>query len=359
MPTLKDRGLPPLLAMNDGAPVASAAQWPARCREILSILEENLFGRLPGRSASIAYEITREDSTYYHGGKSILLMLRATVACEGREASWDIACAIPKAAKPVPAFMLIGYGATMPGDIPTEEICERGYAVIALDYKQIAGDDADFTTVLAGLVYPDGTRGEHDAGKIALWAWAMKRTLDAVPQLVPEIDAGRVIAAGHSRLGKTALWAAASDERFFGAYSNDSGCTGAALARGGLGELPVNIASSFPYWFAPAYARIAADVEHMPFDQHFLLALLAPRPVHVCSASEDLWGDPSGEFACCAAVTPVYNLLGKTGVDESAPQDDDMPYTGGTVSYHRRPGTHAMTRLDWLRAMDAFDKEMR
>ena len=356
MQMLAQRSLPPLLTRADGTPVKTAADWRARRSEILSIVEGEVFGRLPGRACGISGDIVREDNVYHHGGRAILLELRVTVTCEGRSCSWDVHCSIPKSSAPVPAFLLMGYGGSRLGDVPCEEIGERGYALIALDYRQITSDDGDFTSGLAGLVYPDGQRGEHDAGKIALWAWAMRRTLDAVEALVPEIDARRVIAAGHSRLGKTALWAAASDERFFGAYSNDSGCGGAALARGGMGELPANISTAFPAWFAPAYGEHARDVDAMPFDQHFLLALLAPRCLHVASASEDMWSDPLGEFLCCAAVTPVYELLGETGVDENAPLADDMPGVGGALSYHRRPGTHCMTRLDWQRAMDAFDK---
>lgn len=349
---LDARGLPELMRMADGSPV-TARNWPQRRQEIFGILEDQLFGRLPQKPFTQSCELVMEERKYYHGGKSILRVYKLTVEVEGKPFSWRFWYSIPKANLPVPLFLLPCFTRLLPVDsLPTEEIIDGGYGICCFDYQEVSSDDNDFTNGLAALFYPDGVRRAHDGGKIALWAWAASRILDQLLQM-PEIDSQKILIVGHSRLGKTALWAGAADPRFGGVISVHSGCGGAAIARGNTGEKVADITKNFGFWFAPAYAAYAGKEETMPFDQHFLLALAAPRRLYVESAAGDLWADPLGEYLDCLAVSPLYETLGLRGAEVAEPQDD-MLLHGGDVGYSRRPGTHFFTRLDWQRIMVFF-----
>ena len=162
-----------------------------------------------------------------------------------------------------------------------------------MNYNDVTRDTEDNFESGIAKMYPrrnDGT----DWGKIGMWAFAASRMMDYI-QTLPEIDRQRVYVAGHSRLGKTAIWCGVQDERFAGVVSNDSGCSGAAVTRGKKGEHVVHITKNFPFWFCKNYQKYIENEENMPFDQHQLLALVAPRPLCVGSATEDEWADPQSE----------------------------------------------------------------
>jgi hypothetical protein len=165
---------------------------------------------------------------------------------------------------------------------------------------------------------------------------------------------------GHSRLGKTALLTSAFDDRFKYVISNDSGCCGAALERGKLGERYDEISKTFPYWFCPAFNRDAQAGVEMPYDQNALISLSVPRCVIIGSAEEDIWADPTSEFLCLAETNKVYELYGMKGLVHN----DEIPPAGsvlsdGDASYHHRHGKHYFSREDWLVYMDFIEKNMR
>lgn len=241
---------------------------------------------------------------------------------------------------------------------PIETVLARGYAVATLYAGDIAPDDADgFDRGIYPLFYrPDQARPlAHEWGAVSAWAYGLSRALDVL-EGEARIDARRVAVIGHSRFGKAALWAAAKDQRFALAISNESGCLGAALSRRNFGESIPNIVDRFPHWFCENLRR--DPTRPRPVDQHQLLALIAPRPVYVASAALDLWADPRGEFLACRAADPVFRLLGTDGF---SPVSDPPPLgqsLGSTLGYHVRPGAHDITPVDWWHYLAFADEHL-
>ena len=173
-----------------------------------------------------------------------------------------------------------------------------------------------------------------------------------------KLDMSRAYVCGHSRLGKTALLTGAVDERVKLAYSNDSGCCGAALSRGKSGESVEDITRVFPQWFCKGYIKYAGNEDKMPFDQHWLIASVAPRRVYVASAFEDKWADPNSEMLSCVAASEAYEACGLRGLvcNDSLPQIGDV-YHDGMIGYHLRAGLHYLSREDWNKMIDYVIKQ--
>lgn len=356
---LAERNLPELLKFKDGTPVKTPEDWRKRREEILEILRHEIYGYSPAAPAEVTGVVEEVKETAF-GGKAVQERVWIEFDTPKGKFSFPITLIVPKKGRPSPAFLYISFRPEVPNlSLPAEEIVDNGYAIASVCYNDIAYDnrgykpgDVCFEGPANGLASMFPRDPETGWGKIGVWAWAASRIMDYLCTR-PEIDKERVCVIGHSRLGKTALWAAAQDERFSMAVSNDSGCGGAALFRQKVGERVADMKIHFPYWFCGNYVNYADREEAMPWDQHFLLALLAPRGLVVTSATEDQWADPVSEFLGAKAAEPAFVLTGQAGMEDI----DRFPAGGeafvqGNPAYHLREGVHYLGREDWKCVMD-------
>lgn len=233
---------------------------------------------------------------------------------------------------------------------------KRGYAVATMNYHDICPDSPELMARGIPSLLPDydvANRKQNEWGAIGIWAWGYSRIADYL-QKERRIDKNRMAVLGHSRLGKTAVWAGAQDKRFKVVLSNDSGCGGAALSKRVFGENVGRITANFPHWFCPAFNRYSENEASLPFDQHELLALIAPRHAYVASAEDDSWADPKGEYLSLYYSGPVYRLYGMQGLPNIEQPAVHQPQHYD-VGYHIRAGKHDVTSYDWQCYLDFLD----
>lgn len=363
-----DYTLPRLLTTNDGRTVTDAAAWNGvRRQEILELFRENVYGRVPETPYTRNFCVVREDRNAMNGAAT-LREVDIEISSEGRSLTIRLSLFVPNnAGGKVPAFLIINNRGTEQADpsreiknefFPAEEIISRSYAAAVFQNSDVDPDNFDdFRNGIHGIL-DRGERKGDSWGTIAAWAWGASRCMD---YLVTDssIDPARVAVIGHSRGGKTALWAAAEDQRFAMAVSNESGCGGAALARRKFGETVETINRAFPHWFCRNYLQWGNNEDSMPVDMHMLMALIAPRAVYVTSASEDLWADPRGSYLSLYYSLPVFRLFDdKTILDEGMPPLN-TPVSSGNTAYHVRDGVHNLLLKDWNWIMDFADRTLK
>ncbi len=386
--------LPDVLKAEDGTLIDSAELWQKKRRpEVLRMFEENVFGMLPQGEFKLRTKVRSENPAALNGAA---LRREVTVffSDDDKGPQMDLLIYTPaEASGPVPAFL--GYNFNGNHAIETdpslhlteswvrnnkeqgidinksteaargseasrwavETIVKRGYGLITIYYGDIDPDfDDGFKNGIHSLFEKGDTPRAADAGgSISAWAWGLSRALDVL-EADSRIDAKSVAVFGHSRLGKTSLWAGATDARFAMVIANESGCGGAALSKRWFGETTARINTSFPHWFCINHRKYNNNEQAMPFDQHMLIALSAPRPVYVASAEEDTWADPYGEFLGLYHAGPVFELFGRKPLPA-----DKMPAANhpmmADVAYHIRTGKHDVTDYDWDQYLNFADQQ--
>ena len=323
-------------------------------KEMLEILQGEEYGFIPPKPDKLSFAEEKDIVPNFCAGKANLSKITLSSEICGKIFDFPMYAAVPAEDGKYPFFVHINFRDCVPDRyMPTEELIDNGFAVLSFNYEDVTSDDGDFSSGLAGIIFPDGKRAESDPGKIAQWAWAAMRCMDYA-ESNPRLDCKKSVVCGHSRLGKTALLTGAIDERFAFSYSNDSGCSGAALSRSKTGETISDICKRFPFWFCEKYKAYAGNEAELPFDQHFLLAATAPRYAYVASAAADLWADPVSELLCCAAASKdfIKNNFGEPGNAENIGESRNLH--GDRIGYHIRRGKHYFSREDWNRFISFF-----
>ena len=339
---LCQRNLPELMRSASGKSVKSPEDWARRREEIKEILSRNLTGYPPGFPVKTRGQVTRVEEESY-GGKAVTRDILLEIRSDFASVSFPFRLVLPAHVKQPPLFVYLSFTPAA-ADGLGEEILDAGYGIASVCYQDMAPDYDDGHQNGLGRFC---TRNPYDSwGKLREWSWGASRILDYLLEQ-GWADPGRIAVMGHSRLGKTALLAGAFDERFSLTVANESGAGGAALFRKKTGERMENLyGNGSRLWFAGNFFKYRE--EELPFDQHFLLALAAPRHLYVASASGDGWADPVSEFLGCAAAGPAYEICQLPGLvaPDRLPKIGDV-FHEGWVGYHLRRGTHYLSRYDW------------
>ncbi|MGB2713804.1 MAG: hypothetical protein WBC51_06470 [Vicinamibacterales bacterium] len=357
--------LPDPLAMRDGRRVRDAKMWSnERRREIIRMYERDIYGRIPSRPPEVKWQVAETDAAA-HAGAAVRKRIVGRIGAAANAPEMNLVLYTPAQSKqPVPLILLLNFGGggkPVPQDPPVAaDILARGWGYATMIYQEIQPDRINtFDQGVIGVTLAGAKQPAPDEwGTITAWAWGVSRALDYLAT-DKSVDAKQVALFGHSRLGKTALWASALDERVAAVYSSCSGEMGAALARRDWGETVDDMVQNFPYWFAGNFQQWAGRWNDMPVDAHMLIALSAPRPVFVTGGTGDQWADPAGMFQALVAAGPVYRLLGKKDVGATALPPLDTPLVTGDLGWHYHNGGHSATPADWNAFLEFFAKHLK
>ena len=375
--------LPDPLVLADGSKVLDAQAWVEKRRpEILSLFEEQVYGKAPA-CPGISFKVL-ESSDNALDGLARRKQVRVYLLGDKSGPFMDVLIYLPKLAKSAPLFVGLNfYGnqtiiddpavlitkswvrdnkkfgveknranensrGVRAGRWPVRHILESGFGLATIYYGDIdPDDDGRFDNGIHPYFYKAGQKqpAPDEWGSIAAWAWGLSRAMDYFEQDAA-IANDEVVVMGHSRLGKTSLWAGATDQRFAIVISNCSGCGGAALSRRAFGETVGRINRVFPHWFCDNFNKYNENENALPVDQHELIALMAPRPIYVASAEQDRWADPHGEFLSAKLAGPVFRLFGLQGLPAEEMPEVNKPVVGD-IGYHIRTGVHDVMLFDW------------
>ncbi len=394
--------LPQVLKAEGGKMITTREEWEKiRRPELLALFEEHVYGKTKAEPRALRYTITSVDKHALRG-KATRKEVSIVLSDHKQARQLHVLLYLPNKNNnvPVPAFVGLNFAGNQAicpdtcititpywtryagqvgfdsegfagddsrgryeGRWPVETIIARGYAVVTAYYGDLQSDRKDVNSLDDNFYrwYPSKEKMAPDSnewGAIGIWAWGLSRILDYLEHDV-DVDAGHVAVIGHSRLGKTALWAAAQDPRFAMAISNDSGEGGAAITRRKFGETIARINTRYPYWFNTNFEKYNGKEEQLPVDFHQLMALIAPRPLYVASSSEDLWADPLGEYLSIYHAGPAYQLYGYPVFDSPVPPPVGVPVHLGVLGYHNKRGKHDITRYDWDQYLNFADKHLK
>ncbi len=387
--------LPDVLTRFNGGKVSTAKDWVKKQRpDILKLFTDEVYGKVPGIQKISEVKVWETSDNAVNDlatRKQFSLFFKKG----NRNLEVNVLMYLPKNAQKAPVFLAYNFTgnhtvytdpnirlteswvandpslgiinnqvteqsrATASNGWPIEKIIRSGYGLVTLYYGDVDPDKNDFSDGIEPFFYTKNQikPRSNEWGSIAAWAWGLSRVMDYLEK-DPDVDAKKVAVLGHSRLGKTALWAGATDQRFAMVISNESGCGGAALSKRTYGETVEIINTSFPYWFCDNFKKYNNREDLLSIDQHMLLALIAPRPLYVASAEDDKWADPRGEFLSAKYASAVYKLLGLEGLPVKEMPVVNQPVMG-TIGYHIRTGKHGLTTYDWEQYIRFADKHFK
>ena len=360
--------IPELLTTLSGIKVTDKETWETfRRDEVKSLCERFEYG---------IRDIEKPDDLYFSIERTYEIygmMCKEVTGGFGANFKFPFKLYYPKNVKgPLPAFIYVAHEniennmvfdengnmrwASEDSDLPLKYVTDRGYAIAVMPTRKIYREWTAFSNYKVGVFREvNAQRTKYSWASVSAWAWGVSRVLDYL-EWEPMVNATRIAVTGHSRSGKAALWAAATDERIFLGIPNNSGCCGAAIFRGKKGEHVKNISKSSD-WLCPKFKEFSEREEFLPIDQHFVLSLVAPRHLYVCDSVLDEWADPDAELLACKLASPAWELYGKKGLI----MEDETPvlnkvYQEGAIAFHVKEGDHSQNMFDWEKIIDYFDK---
>lgn len=366
--------LPDPLVLRNGQPVRDAETWFKQRRpELIKLYETEVYGRVPNSAPKVKFELVATDLTAL-SNSAIRKDFVGHIGNPTNGPTVNLVLYLPaNTTGPVPVLLHLLFGnppadspvytnSTRPGEIgPISDILARGYGYASFRYTQIEGDSrTNSLSIVRKLALPSGQIGPalDEWGTITAWAWAASKVLDYF-ESERAVNAKRVALIGHSRLGKTALWAGARDPRFALVFASCSGELGASLARRDYGETVDDVITNFPWWFAANFKKYSARWNELPVDSHLLIALNAPHPVFITGGTQDQWADPQGMFLAQVAASPVYRLLGKKDLGTIELPPLDTPLINGDLGFLYHTGPHSITADDWKTLLEFADRHLK
>lgn len=354
-----------------GEKVLDVLIWEnTRRGEILTVFTQEVYGRSP-KAGEFRSTSTVLSTTPIANGTAVRKMVQISVSGPNGTHSFEVPVYLPKKEdKEVPVFILINHRnpiydtSSTSGFFPLDSvILPRGYGAAVINDVDVADDIWKESKYREGIIDKFDLAGPNDWKTIGAWSFAASRILDYL-ETDPDVNASQIAVIGHSRGGKASLWAGAQDERIALTCVNDSGCTGDALARRAKGETIKVINKNFPHWFADKYNDYNDQDQSLPFDQHQLLTLIAPRLLATASASEDNWADPVGQFHSLVYAQSVFALYQKTTTiwltaDAPDRSGKSVVLRNGNIQHHLRQGKHDLKVEDWNYYLDFADYHFR
>lgn len=366
--------LPPLLVSTEGKAITTPEEWRnIRRPQIMALFSNLIYGAVPvpAKPLTIEQEIAQVEPDFMAGRathKEVILH----ISNEHGKREMVLQVYTPNGLdSPAPLFLMHSFDDTRslgfrehrkePNKLvngwPVGDFLDRGYGFAAVYQQDLVGhNEVEFLNSIHRLFYPEGQSfpKASEWGVLSAVAWGGMRAMDYL-ETDKDVDATRVAVMGHSKMGKSALWTAAQDERFAMVISAQSGAGGAALWRRKSGETLEKMVTRFPYWLCRNAWKFVGNEDDLPVDQHMLLALVAPRLVYVHSGTGDTWADARGEYVSAYHASEVYRLLGKKGLESEASPPEGQPIIDSDIGYHVRAGGHSIEPYDWERFMDFAD----
>lgn len=361
---------------------ASIADWEAQKPALLQAFADTVYGPWP-EGLAVSYGEARLVQSDFAGGRGVLEEVPITIGEGPGARTFRLAIAYPNEAREAPAPVILaqtfastcavfpGAGLTaIDGDLceeveipgvfrfifgkyialaPIEQYFDRGYAYASFYASELVPDSNGAAQAVMAQLTTDGSPAP--TGALSAWAYGFSAALTHL-EADPRIDPTKTALFGHSRHAKSALLAAAWDDRVDAVFAHQAGFGGASLSRSRTGEGVKRITKNYGYWFDPAYASYARRLDEIPVDQHQLIALVAPRPVLLGNARRDVWSDPNSSFRAAAAADRVYELYGVEGFDQ-AELKDTVPEA--ELSFYMRVGGHGVQQEDIDAMLNFFD----